>query len=50
LPGAKIGVVGANGAGKSSVPRIMAGLDTPSNGDADLQPGATVGPLQQEPR
>jgi ATP-binding cassette ChvD family protein len=49
LPGAKIGVVGLNGAGKSSVLRIMAGLDTPSNGDADLQPGATVGLLQQEP-
>jgi ATP-binding cassette ChvD family protein len=49
LPGAKIGVVGPNGAGKSSVLRIMAGLETPSNGDADLQPGATVGLLQQEP-
>jgi ATP-binding cassette ChvD family protein len=49
LPGAKIGVVGPNGAGKSSVLRIMAGLDTPSNGDADIQPGATVGLLQQEP-
>src|SRR6476659_8496876 len=50
LPGAKIGVVGANGAGKSSVLRIMAGLDTPNNGDALLQPGATVGILQQEPQ
>ena len=49
LPGAKIGVVGPNGAGKSSVLRIMAGLDTASNGDAELQPGATVGLLQQEP-
>ena len=50
LPGAKIGVVGPNGAGKSSVLRIMAGLDTPNNGDALLQPGATVGILQQEPQ
>ena len=50
LPGAKIGVVGPNGAGKSSVLRIMAGLDTPNNGDAFLQPGATVGILQQEPQ
>ncbi len=49
LPGAKIGVVGANGAGKSSVLRIMAGLDHPSNGDALLTPGNTVGILQQEP-
>ena len=49
LPGAKIGVVGPNGAGKSSVLRIMAGLDQPNNGDAFLQPGATVGILQQEP-
>ena len=48
-PGAKIGVVGPNGAGKSSVLRIMAGLDQPSNGDAQLQPGATVGILEQEP-
>lgn len=49
LPGAKIGVVGPNGAGKSSVLKIMAGLDQPSNGEARLQPGATVGILQQEP-
>jgi len=49
LPGAKIGVVGPNGAGKSSVLRIMAGLDQPNNGEAFLQPGATVGILQQEP-
>src|SRR5690349_8356949 len=48
-PGAKIGVVGPNGAGKSSVLKIMAGLDQPNNGDAFLQPGATVGILQQEP-
>ncbi len=50
LPGAKIGVVGPNGAGKSSVLRIMAGLDVANNGDALLQPGATVGILQQEPQ
>jgi len=49
LPGAKIGVVGANGAGKSSVLRIMAGLDQASNGDAILGPGYTVGILEQEP-
>lgn len=48
-PGAKIGVVGLNGAGKSSVLRIMAGLDKPNNGDAFLATGATVGILQQEP-
>ncbi|MCW2529925.1 MAG: transporter ATP-binding protein, partial [Pseudonocardiales bacterium] len=49
LPGAKIGVVGPNGAGKSTVLKIMAGLMAPSNGDAALAPGATVGLLQQEP-
>jgi ATP-binding cassette ChvD family protein len=49
LPGAKIGVVGPNGAGKSSVLNIMAGLDQPSNGDARLAPGYTVGILMQEP-
>ncbi len=48
-PGAKIGVVGPNGAGKSSILRIMAGLDQPSNGEAFLDPGATVGILEQEP-
>ncbi len=47
--GAKIGVVGPNGTGKSSLLKIMAGLDVPSNGDALLDPGATVGMLQQEP-
>src|SRR5205807_419769 len=50
LPGAKIGVVGPNGAGKSSVLRIMAGQDAPSNGDAFLSPGYTVGFLEQEPQ
>jgi len=49
LHGAKIGVVGPNGTGKSSLLHIMAGLDQPSNGDAILDPGATVGMLRQEP-
>jgi ATP-binding cassette ChvD family protein len=49
LHGAKIGVVGPNGTGKSSLLKIMAGLDRPSNGDAFLDPGGTVGMLQQEP-
>ncbi len=48
-PGAKIGVLGYNGAGKSSVLRIMAGVDTEFRGDAQLAPGATVGLLEQEP-
>src|SRR4029450_6602453 len=43
LPGAKIGVLGYNGAGKSTVLRIMAGIDTEVRGDAQLAPGATVG-------
>lgn len=47
--GAKIGVVGPNGAGKSSILKIMAGMDQPSNGEAFLDPGATVGILEQEP-
>ena len=50
LPGAKIGVVGPNGAGKSSLLRIMAGEDQPSNGEARLMPGYTVGLLAQEPK
>ncbi|MGH3497408.1 MAG: energy-dependent translational throttle protein EttA [Nocardioidaceae bacterium] len=49
LNGAKIGVVGPNGTGKSTLLNIMAGLDKPSNGDAMLAPGATVGLLAQEP-
>jgi ATP-binding cassette ChvD family protein len=49
LPGAKIGVVGPNGAGKSTVLQIMAGLQQPSNGEAYLSPGYTVGILLQEP-
>jgi ATP-binding cassette ChvD family protein len=49
LPGAKIGVLGYNGAGKSTVLRIMAGLETDYRGDAMLAPNATVGLLEQEP-
>ncbi|MDX6310027.1 MAG: hypothetical protein QOI06_3073, partial [Nocardioidaceae bacterium] len=49
LQGAKIGVVGPNGTGKSTLLKIMAGLEHPSNGDALLDPGATVGILLQEP-
>src|ERR1044071_4142035 len=49
LPGAKIGVLGLNGSGKSTLLRIMAGQDTDYRGDAALAPGATVGPLRQEP-
>ncbi|MCW2748482.1 MAG: energy-dependent translational throttle protein EttA [Nocardioidaceae bacterium] len=49
LHGAKIGIVGPNGTGKSSLLKIMAGLDIPSNGDAYLDTGATVGILLQEP-
>jgi ATP-binding cassette ChvD family protein len=49
-PGAKIGVVGPNGAGKSTVLQIMAGLQQPSNGEAYLTPGYTVGILLQEPQ
>ena len=48
LPGAKIGVVGPNGMGKSTLLKIMAGLDTVSNGEASLTPGYTVGILQQD--
>ena len=48
-PGAKIGVVGPNGMGKSTLLKIMAGIEEISNGDARLTPGYTVGILQQEP-
>ena len=48
-PGAKIGVLGANGAGKSSLLRIMAGVDDDFTGDARLTDGFTVGFLEQEP-
>src|SRR3954470_12050695 len=49
-PGAKIGVLGYNGAGKSTVLRIMAGIDKDFRGEAMLAPGATVGLLEQEPQ
>jgi ATP-binding cassette ChvD family protein len=49
-PGAKIGVIGSNGAGKSSLLRIMAGLDDGFTGDARLTPGFSVGYLPQEPQ
>jgi energy-dependent translational throttle protein EttA len=49
LPGAKIGVLGLNGTGKSSLLNIMAGRDTEFQGDAMLAPGASVGLLEQEP-
>jgi len=49
-PGAKIGVIGSNGAGKSSLLRIMAGVDTDFLGTARLTPGFSVGFVPQEPR
>ena len=49
-PGAKIGVIGSNGSGKSSLLRIMAGLDDGYTGEARLSPGFTVGLLEQEPQ
>jgi ATP-binding cassette ChvD family protein len=49
FPGAKIGVLGANGAGKSSLLRIMAGQDDDFTGEARLTPGFSVGFLEQEP-
>ncbi|MGH1504291.1 MAG: energy-dependent translational throttle protein EttA [Acidimicrobiales bacterium] len=48
-PGAKIGVLGGNGAGKSSLLKVMAGVDDGFTGDARLTPGFTVGLLEQEP-
>jgi ATP-binding cassette ChvD family protein len=49
-PGAKIGVIGANGSGKTSLLRIMAGLDDGFTGEARLTPGFSVGYLSQEPQ
>src|SRR5439155_10843033 len=49
-PAAKIGVLGANGSGKSSLLKIMAGEDDGYTGEARLTPGFTVGHLAQEPR
>ena len=49
-PDAKIGIIGHNGAGKSTVLRIMAGVDQNTNGQTILKQGATVGYLQQEPQ
>ncbi len=50
FPGAKIGLLGLNGAGKSTVLRIMAGVDTEFNGEARPQPGIKIGYLAQEPQ
>jgi ATP-binding cassette ChvD family protein len=50
FPGAKIGVLGLNGAGKSTILRIMAGIDTDINGEARPQPGINIGFLPQEPK
>jgi ATP-binding cassette ChvD family protein len=50
FPGAKIGVIGSNGAGKSSLLRVMAGVDKDILGSARLTPGFTVGFVPQEPR
>ena len=50
FPGAKIGILGLNGAGKSSLLRIMAGADTEFDGDAAPAPNLTIGYLEQEPK
>jgi energy-dependent translational throttle protein EttA len=49
FPGAKIGLLGINGAGKSTVLRIMAGVDLEFNGEARAHPGTNIGYLPQEP-
>src|SRR5947208_10215351 len=48
--GAKIGVLGLNGAGKSTLLRILAGIDKEYDGQISLQPGYSVGFLEQEPK
>ena len=50
FPGAKIGVLGLNGSGKSSLLRIMAGVDKEFIGDARAQPDLKIGYLEQEPQ
>ena len=50
FPGAKIGVLGINGSGKSSLLKIMAGVDTEYDGDAEPMPNLRVGYLPQEPQ
>src|SRR6202023_2213664 len=50
FPGAKIGVLGLNGAGKSSLLRIMGGIDSEFDGEARPQPGIKIGFLPQEPQ
>ncbi len=50
FPGAKIGIVGENGSGKTTVLRIMAGLDKDFRGDAFMTPGYRAGMVEQEPR
>src|SRR5262245_9224432 len=50
FPGAKIGVLGLNGSGKSSLLRIMAGTDKEIDGEARPQPGTKIGLLAQEPQ
>ena len=50
FPGAKIGILGLNGSGKSSLLRIMAGVDTEFDGNAEPMPNMTIGYLEQEPK
>ncbi|HEX5694437.1 MAG TPA: ATP-binding cassette domain-containing protein, partial [Arenimonas sp.] len=50
FPGAKIGLLGLNGSGKTTVLRIMAGVDTDFTGEARPQPGIKIGYLEQEPK